>query len=161
MKYRVVLDTNVLVSAVVFPGGVPEDVWKTVQSGEVEFGVSEAILDELYRVLGSKFHFNETALALQKYLILQNAKLIDPDIIIDSVVRDVNDKKILECAVEFKAHFIVTGDNHLLELKKFKGIMIVRPAVFLEILAGQTGGGIVREPISKYINKSAKKKNFR
>lgn len=128
---RVVLDTNVLVSALVF-GGTPRKVLRLAVSGAMKLIISEILLEELKGVLeGPKFRYlpNVTQLILNELLLI--AEIVVPSLKIDHITSDPDDNRILECAVEGDADMIVSGDSDLLDLKEFRGIPILTPAEFL------------------------------
>jgi len=132
-KPRVVFDTNVYISATVFPGGVPEELLKLAFTGDILLGVSKEILEELSKVYLRKFHLNNLAVNEQIKRILNNAELVEPVEKLTVIKSDKSDNKVLECAVAYKAEIIVSGDSHLLEVKKYKGISILKPADFLRM----------------------------
>jgi len=130
-RHRIVLDTNVLISAVLF-GGPPRQVFEFVISGAVDCSLSVAILDETRHVLcRPKFGFS----AEQAVEILEElhavCDVINPAVQLHVVTSDPGDNMIMECALEAKADFIVSGDRHLLDLIKFRGIQIVSPSDYL------------------------------
>ncbi len=130
---RVVCDTNVLISALLF-GGNPRRILNKAIRGEVQLYLSEAILDELKRVLGRpKFGFSAEALQALYSELTTTGYVVGPSESISDVTEDVSDNRILECALEAKADYLVSGDAHLLNLKRYRNIPIVNPAQFLEI----------------------------
>jgi len=131
---RVVLDTNVLISAVLF-NGPPRAILELVIGGSVYGSLSLAILDELRDVLERpKFRFSpEQALQVIEELHAV-CDIVNPTIRVDVVTADPNDNIILECALESKADIIVSGDQHLLALTEFKGIQIVSPSDYLKTI---------------------------
>jgi len=127
----VVLDTNVLISAILF-GGKPRVVLEKVRKGAVHCFLSPAILDELRDVLmRPKFGFSEDAV----FQVIEELHLICdivfPNTTLSVVHEDPDDNRILECAMEAQADIIVSGDPHLLSLKKFRNIRILSPADYL------------------------------
>jgi putative PIN family toxin of toxin-antitoxin system len=136
-RHRIVLDTNVLISAIVF-GGKPRRVLDLVISGLVDCSLSIAILDELKDVLQRpKFGFSP-ALCFQIIEELHGVcDIISPTISVDVIRSDPDDNRVLECAVEAQANFIVSGDPHLLNLGKFKEIRILSPADYLKEFEGR------------------------
>lgn len=131
---KVVLDTNILISAIVF-GGKPRDIFKRILSGKLRFAVSKEILNEVEGVLsGKKFRYPLQAVHEIRNAIEELGENVVPDKRIDRIIKDPDDNRILECALAANADFIISGDNHLLELKVFKGIQIINPADFLEII---------------------------
>lgn len=134
-RLRVVLDTNVFISAVLF-GGPPREVLGLAIGGAVECFVSAPLLDELVGFLQRpKFGFSaEESLRLVEE-IHGICRVVEPGTRISRVGADPADNRALECAVEARADFLITGDAHLLEVGKFRKTRIVRPAEFLQ----QTG----------------------
>lgn len=131
----VVVDTNVVVSGLLF-GGIPSRLVSLWKAGLIEPIVSKKILDEYLRVLAyPKFSLSETEIEfLLKHEILPYFQAIDissesHEVIIES---DPDDDKFLLCALTGTCDFIISGDRHLLELKSYHGIKIVTPADFLE-----------------------------
>ena len=128
----IVLDTNVIISALLF-GGNPRRVLEMVLSQAVRMAVSRPILDEVEGVLrGRKFRYpHEIALNIIRELE-SISEIVVPVRRMDVIRADPYDNMILECAVTASADYIVSGDAHLLELKEFEQIRIVTPAHFLE-----------------------------
>ncbi|MGH8686901.1 MAG: putative toxin-antitoxin system toxin component, PIN family [Burkholderiales bacterium] len=127
---RVVLDTNVLVSALVFPGGRGEEALQRILEERDELILSKAILDELLGVLTRKFARDAEALARVAVLLADIAVLVKPGRRL-AVLRDAPDNRVLECAVAGKAALIVTGDQAMLALGEHAGVRIVRLADYL------------------------------
>ena len=125
---RVVLDTNVILSAIIF-GGKPRTILENVIRGNIRLCISEAILNELKRVLNRpKFHYPVEIIRLIMSELTSIGELIDPTARISIIRTDPEDNRILECAVEAGVDYIVTEDLHLLELGKYENIRIVTPA---------------------------------
>lgn len=131
---RLVLDTNVLISALLF-GGNPQTVLEKMIMGQVGLVLSRDILNEFEGVLcGKKFGFPpEIARSIVRELEAIG-EVVAPTRKIAIVKADPYDNLILECAVEAKVDYVVSGDNHLIELKRFEGIPILSPAQFLKVL---------------------------
>jgi hypothetical protein len=132
---KVVADTNVLVSAFLFPGGPPEDVFRLTVAGEVQLGTSEPILKELLHVLKRKFKCPASMLEEVETLVRVNCVMVAPTETI-RVIADEPDNRVLECAVSFSADYIVSGDRHLLNLKKYKAIQIIKVNEFITRMSG-------------------------
>lgn len=131
---NIVLDSNVIISALLF-GGKPRDILELVISGRVDLYLSNQILEEIGGVLkGSKFQFPSRVVGVILKELEALTHLVEPRISIDCIVDDPTDNKILECATASHSEFIVTGDVHLLKLKKYEYISIVNPADFLKIV---------------------------
>ena len=129
---RVVLDTNVLISALVFPGGSPESVYRLVTEGRVEMVSSPSLLAELARVLGSKFGWAPDDVAFTLRWITVIGVIVRPVAQVEAIVEDPDDDRVLEAAAEGHADAIVSGDRHLLNLGAWNDIPILSPAAFLD-----------------------------
>ena len=121
---RVVFDTNILVSALVFPGGRGDAALRRIIAGTDRLLLSRAILDELLEVLSRKFARDAEELAHVAVFFSELALVVTPKRRL-RVVRDDSDNRILECAIAGRADAIVTGDKALLALKNFRGIPVV------------------------------------
>lgn len=128
---RVVLDTNVVVSGLLFPGSVPDQAVLKAQTGIVL--ATDVMRQELIEVLArSRF---------DRYVAQEIRQRIGAEFILTTVevqvaapiraCRDPRDDKFIEAAVHGRADAIVTGDQDLLALDPFHGIRIVTPAAFL------------------------------
>lgn len=127
---RVVFDTNVLVAALVFPGGQGDAALRRVVEGRDQLVLSRAILGELLEVLGRKFARDAEELAHVAVFVSDLATVVAPRRRL-RVVRDDPDNRILECALAGKAQAIVTGDKGLLALESFEGIPLMTLASYL------------------------------
>ena len=130
---RIVLDTNVLISALLF-GGNPREILDRVIRGEVILCLSEPILTELGNVLQrSKFGFPHTIVSQIVTELSAISELVLLAKKIQEIKADEADNHVLECAVEANADHIVSGDSHLLELKKYRSMQVVSPQQFLAL----------------------------
>lgn len=144
---RVVIDANVLVSAVLKPQSNPDKIIDLIKQGSLVLAMSHDILAELKRVLlypkirkVLKLTTKEIGESLAQ---MASAAIITPGRIrVEAIESDPDDNRYLECAVEARADFIISGDRHLKDLKNFQGIEIVDPATFLELW--EVRGGIDR-----------------
>ncbi len=133
-RLRVVLDTNVLLSALLFPGGPPDQVFGHVRRQALDLYLSPFILDEFRRVLLIKFQHSEREAKARVAYLLQFAHMVEPQERLSVITAKEDDNRILECAVAAQADYLVTGDKaHLLPLKRFRGIEIVSPGEFLRL----------------------------
>ena len=131
---NIVLDTNALISALGWKKGNPRRIFEKCLFGEYRLVESRNLIEEFTSVMKRpKFDFISEE-EKQEFLIhlLQMCDLVEPKTQIEAIKEDPKDNIVLECAVEGKADFIISGDPHLLKLKEFKGIKIVKPAEFLE-----------------------------
>jgi putative PIN family toxin of toxin-antitoxin system len=130
-KPRVVLDSNVFISALVF-GGKPREILDLALKGLIEVAVSDDILEEIKEVLqGKKFQFPKRMVRGLLSEIEDLANLVEPEEKIEAVLEDPEDNRVFECAVGSGASVIVTGDSHLLALQNFGRIKIMNPNEFL------------------------------
>ena len=121
---KVVFDTNVLVSALVFPGGRGEAALHRIIEEKDRLVLSKPILDELLGILGRKFARDAEALSHAAVFLTELSLSVKPRRRLH-VVKDDPDNRILECAVAGDAQVIVTGDRALLALKEYHGIRVV------------------------------------
>lgn len=136
---RVVLDTNVLVSGLNY-AGTPSRLLRLLLQGEMDWFVSPFILQELHRILTKKFRWEEERAQRALRLIREVATEVDPPRSVSVIREKDDDNRILECALHAKAHYLVSGDRrHLLPLREFQGVSIVRPAEFLELVLRNRG----------------------
>ncbi len=131
---RIVLDTNVLISAILF-GGKPRQILERAVRGEIRLCLSEPILDELKGVLQrSKFDYSPEMIQFIITELMSIADFVDPSEELAVVLEDPEDNRILECAAEAKANYIISGDLHLLKLTRYRNLEILNAATFLERL---------------------------
>ena len=132
---RIVLDTNVLISAILF-GGKPRQIQEKVIRGEIRLCISEPILEEFKGVLQRpKFDYSPEMIQVLLTELASISDFVNASKTIDVLLEDPEDNRILECAVEAKANYIVTGDSHLLKLIRYQNIEIVNAVAFLEKLS--------------------------
>lgn len=133
---RVVFDTNVYVSGLLF-GGIPRQLILKALENQFELFISDEILTELSSVLAKKFKFSAKELAEAEDLIKTLSTTVRPR----ETVRKARwpaDNRILECAVTAGADYLVSGDKrHLLPLKRYSNTTIVSPSEFWRILQGR------------------------
>ena len=129
---KAVFDTNIFISAFVIPGSQGEQAFLLAQRKHVDLCTSIAILTEIARTLGRKFHQEETDIKAALKLISRAAEVLRPTVEV-TALKDAPDNRILECAVTGHADLIVTGDRSLLALKTFRDIPIMRLADFLRL----------------------------
>jgi putative PIN family toxin of toxin-antitoxin system len=121
---RVVFDTNVLVSALVTPGGRGEAAVLRVVEGTDQLIISREIVLELLDVLSRKLSHDRDQLARVAMFLDELGETVKPERSIE-VLADEPDNRILECAVAGNADAIVTGDKVLQKLGDFEGISIL------------------------------------
>ena len=129
---RVVLDTNVIVSALSH-GGKPLKILTIVRKGEIQLVISPFLFDEVMRVLQEKFSWSPDRAERLRVRLRRISQVVMPTHRL-RVLEDDSDNRILECALEGRAHVIVTGDKDLIRLGVYRDIPILTPAQFLELL---------------------------
>ena len=131
---RVVLDSNVYVSALHF-GGLPLELLLLGTGDDVALFTSPAILAEVAGVLSGKFHWDESRVSEALDVLSQFIVPVEPRQRLRVVRADEADNRILECALAVRADRIVSGDHHLLDLGQFRGIRIQTPRAFIESIS--------------------------
>ena len=132
-KKKVVLDTNILISALGWKGK-PRLIFEKVLNGELELILSDKQLEEIINVLNyPKFNFNDDQKSKFINILLEVSTLIKLNKIVDIIKEDPDDNIILTSAISGNADFIISGDEHLLNLKKFKNIKILSANNFISL----------------------------
>ena len=135
---KIVLEANLFASGLIKPISNPGKILELVKQNQVELIFSPAVIKEIKRILLypkiRKYH-QKTAEELDTCFedILMFAWIVDGNEIIDVIKNDPTDNKYLACAYEGEADYIVSGDRHLLEIKKFRGIKIINTKEFLKV----------------------------
>lgn len=133
-KPKVVIDTNVFVSGLNFKGK-PREILDLIWKEEIKVCISPFILRELEKILEGVFGWNKERIGSIVERMKDKTIEVQPKIKISVIKEKNDDNRILECAVEGKAQYIVSGDkHHLLPLKEYEGMKILSPAEFLEII---------------------------
>lgn len=130
---KAVFGTSIYISAFVIPGGNAERAYLYALDGDFELCTSIAILTELARKLDEKFGWEKEKI---EQLITSISNLAttfktSPRL---KVLSDDPDNRILECALDAAAEFVVTGDKHLLDLTRYQDIEIIKLSAFLAML---------------------------
>ncbi len=131
-KVRVVIDTNVYISGLTFTGK-PNEVLELMIKEKIEVYISPFILGEIETILKKTFGWDEEQVKKALNQIKRKVTQIQPKAKVSIVKQKDSDNRIIECAIEAKAQYLVSGDTkHLLPLKQYHGIKIISPAKFLE-----------------------------
>ena len=128
---RVVFDTNILVSGLVFPGGRGEAALQRIIEERDDVVLSKPILDELLGILARKFSRDAEELARVAVFISTAATFVSPRRRL-RIVKDEPDNRVLECALTGRAQAIVTGDRALLALHDFRGMRLLSLRDYLD-----------------------------
>ena len=137
VQLRVVFDSNIYVAAALRPGQYA-DRWLDVAmlpSSGLELFVSPDIIAEIQSKLTERFSLKEADVRQFLYRISISAKVVSPSVRINAVPNDKDDNAILECALEARAHLIITADTDLLTLNPYKNIGIAHPKELKNIFA--------------------------
>ena len=129
---KVVFDTNVFISAFIVPGGQAERALLLARARHFILFTSVPILTETAQKLRSKFGQTDKDIRQALKFISRTAEILKPTVRL-RVLKDIPDNRILECAFQARADLIVTGDRHLLKLREFEGISIIRLTDFLRM----------------------------
>lgn len=131
---KITADTNTLVSATIAKGNEFE-LLKLAKERKVKLILSLDILSEFKNVI-SRAKFNYPAKFIDDAIkrILEISEIILPMVKIDIIKEDPDDNKVLECACAAKVDYIVSGDEHLLNLKEYEGINIITTKSILSII---------------------------
>jgi len=130
---RIVLDTNVLIAAAL-KGGLSEQILRLTTTHHLYLIVSEDILSELTEKLSSKFAWKEDEVYLYIETLREISEVVNPSEKINVISNDPDDNKIIEAALKGKAQLIVSIDQDLIKLKRYKGIGIAHPKTLTWIL---------------------------
>ena len=132
-RLRVVLDTNVLFSALAFPAeSPPSRVLRLIVEGRVDAFHSQFILDELEETLRAKAGWGDEELRALRRRLKPLFTLVVPHSRVAVVTRIEADNRILECAVDAQADVLITGNlKDIRPLGLFRGVEIVTPREFL------------------------------
>lgn len=136
---KAVLDTNILVSALITPRGTPGRIVQAWRDGSFELITSPSLLEELREALhrpkiAHRYHLSPKDLHDLLALLAGTAIVVSGTASVSEVLADPDDVAVLACAVDGQADYLVTGDGDLLRLKTHKGIKIIRPSAFLRVL---------------------------
>lgn len=140
---KIVLDTNVFVSALLTPNGKPELIIRLVFAGQAELYLTEAIFEEYAEVLARKKFKDKIAPARLKEAKAQLRKIskwIEPQKAVHVLTDDPDDNIFLECALECKADFLITGNTKHFPFSSFHETKIVSPDEFIQAISKKIFG---------------------
>lgn len=139
---RVVLDTNVLISAVLVKSGNPLRIVEMWEAGAFSLILSQEILAEVERVftypkIRTRLQSRQEEIGAFVELLRSESLWVEIQEQLHVVAPDESDNRYIETAVAGNADYVVTGDNHLLTLGRYRGVEIVTPAAFVLLLGSQ------------------------
>ena len=132
-KLKIVIDTNVLISAFNY-NGLERELLKLASNNQLDIFTSDELFNEFSEVLSRpkfKLTLPEQIYALKSFQTISTLLKVTEKV---TVCRDSDDNKVLECALACGANFLVTGDKDLLVLKEFRSTKIVTTRELLEVL---------------------------
>jgi putative PIN family toxin of toxin-antitoxin system len=137
---NVVLDANIYVSALITAGGNPAQILTRWQEGEIDVVVSDEIIEEIRRVTSyPKLWERYRSVRENRDELIERLReiaiVVEPSRTLSAVLQDESDNRYVECAIEGRAEYIVTGDPHLLDIREYQGVEILSPAALLAVLA--------------------------
>lgn len=135
MKYIVVFDTNILISALFSQTGSPFRALALAKIGQIESVTCQEIMDEFLEKLLLKFKFSEDKAQSAVDEILNFSRMVRISGTLKAVPNDPDDDMVVECALVSNASHIVTGDKHLLSLVKYQDIAISKAADFVYLFS--------------------------
>ena len=132
---RIVLDTNVFISGIFWEGNFCSKIIDKWRKGIFQLVSSPKLVEELVETLRSfKISMPEEMIQEWKNLIIETSIMVDPIVAVKAVKDDPEDDKFVEAAVYGEADFIVSQDKHLLKLKEYNKIKILKPEEAILIL---------------------------
>lgn len=136
---KVVLDTNVLVSALLKPDSTPELVVSLILEDFVLLCMSPPVFNEYQEVLNREKFRRLDRNKMKAFLVRLKAKArwVEPKVHLDIILSDPEDNRFLECAVEAQADFLITGNTKHFPFKRFKKAQITTPAEFLAVFSAR------------------------
>ncbi len=140
----VVLDTNVIISALLSPTGAPAEIIRRWEAGEFDVVTSPPLINELRRALNYervRKHLKLSNEEIDTFLkrLRTTALIVEPEVTVEVVEDDPDDNRVIECALAGGAAYIVSGNTHLSDLKEYEQIVILNPVGFLAVLSLEGG----------------------
>jgi len=132
---KIVMDTNVLLSSTIWAGSANRVLLMLISNG-AKFYTSKAILDEYEEVVRRDFPKLVDMLPHLMENIVSFSIFAESSVKLGVVKEDEDDNRIIECAMAANAEFILTYDRHLLKLKEYEGVKILKPESMRRLLEG-------------------------
>ena len=133
-KPKITADTNIFISSFICVSAVAVKVIDLAEEGLCEIAVSEEIIKEFKRVAKVKFGWDEAQNTVAEEVLRGLCNVVKPSLKVNVVKIDPDDDSIIECALEARSEYIVTGDKHLLDIGQYKGIKIITTAEFVKMM---------------------------
>lgn len=133
MPPKVVFDTNIFISAIIF-GGNPRVCLEMARQGTIRLYTTRAILLELATKLHKKFQWSQEEVEEVIVGISKFATIVSPEAVVELIKTDPPDNRVFEAAKDSAADFIISGDRkHLLSLREFERIKILSAGEFIKL----------------------------
>jgi len=133
MKTGVVFDTNVLISSTIWEGSVAQKLLFKLIQEDIKIFSSPELLQEYQKILKRDFGYLDGETRNIIYKVSKFLTFVNPLKKVKVIKEDPDDNKVVECAIESRARYIISYDKHLLKLKNYKDINIIRPEETFEI----------------------------
>lgn len=133
MREKVVFDTNILLSATLWEGSEAQKLLHKLIMKDCAIYSTPEILEEYKKVLKRDFDYSDEEVARIMEKITGFITIVIPDMKVDVVENDPDDNKIIECALESESEYIITYDQHLLKIKEYERIKIIKPEYAIKI----------------------------
>ena len=127
---KITIDTNFLISSALWDNSSAHKLLLKLIENDAKIYTTKEILEEFSKVLKRDFKYNEEKVNERINSVLSFVSLVVVRNKINIVKEDSDDNKILECAIESNSEYLLTYDNHLLKIKEYKGIKILKPEEF-------------------------------
>ena len=131
---RFTVDTNFLISATQWSYSVAHKLLEKIILANHEAFATEEILEEFAKVLKRDFKYDADRVNKIVSVLVRFLTLVGPRNKVEAVAEDADDNKIIECAIESNSEYIISYDEHLLKLKEYRGIKIIKPEEALKLL---------------------------
>ncbi len=131
---KITVDTNFLISATQWDNSVAHKLLIKLVKSNVEIFTTKEIINEFSKVLTRDFKYNEKEINSIIEQIIMFLILVEPTEKVNIVKDDLDDNKIIECAISSNSSCILTYDKHLLNIKDYKEIKIITPEEMLKII---------------------------
>ncbi|HLC31087.1 MAG TPA: putative toxin-antitoxin system toxin component, PIN family [Candidatus Nanoarchaeia archaeon] len=124
---KVVLDTNILISATIWDNSEAQKLLLKLIEKNIAIYSSKEILEEYQKVLARDFDYTEAEILSLTNLLLNFLIILEPIEKLNVIKDDPEDNKIIECALSAEAEYVVTYDKHLLDVKSYKNVQMRKP----------------------------------
>ncbi len=131
---KITVDTNFLISSTQWGNSVSRRLLDIMIEKDIEIYITDFVIEEFSRVLKRDFKYDEEDVERFIEIVLSLTKLVVTKNEINIIKDDPSDNKIIECALESESDYILTYDKHLLNIKEYKGVKIIKPEEFLKVV---------------------------